>query len=279
MDNIASNGFEHTHWIQRVFWAFTEGSVATALLVTGGGNALRGLQAASIISGLPFTVLLAFMCMSIYRMCERAEKNDKEEIQMSLQDEYKIHRTFQTPPFGGVFNVVEHALSWGEPHQARAATMPMPAKQDFIDFFVATVAPFVVLFKIYSKFSPKKEQQTGNRIMTGIYTSFFLLWVVLFACIGGISHGLRAFGWIFFLFNGFILSRLRSKYFMVGSVHIGCVQLTNHFLPPSVNFRARHNIAGNIVADCLLSTFFWPPVLIQLMEELEFNTSNREVDV
>jgi choline-glycine betaine transporter len=29
VDHLASNGFEDTHWLQRVFWAFTEGAVVS----------------------------------------------------------------------------------------------------------------------------------------------------------------------------------------------------------------------------------------------------------
>ena len=54
VDHLASNGHEDHHWLQRVFWALTEGAVATALLKAGGGTALGALQAGSIVFGLPF---------------------------------------------------------------------------------------------------------------------------------------------------------------------------------------------------------------------------------
>jgi len=54
VDHLASNGHEDHHWLQRVVWAFTEGAVATALLVAGGSDALGALQAAAIVFGLPF---------------------------------------------------------------------------------------------------------------------------------------------------------------------------------------------------------------------------------
>merc|ERR1712176_662561 len=52
VDILASNGRTEHHWIQRVFWAITEGAVATALLVAGGPEALRALQAAGIVFSL-----------------------------------------------------------------------------------------------------------------------------------------------------------------------------------------------------------------------------------
>jgi hypothetical protein len=51
VDTLASNGAEEHHWLQRLFWALTEGAVATGLLVAGGNSALSALQSASIVFG------------------------------------------------------------------------------------------------------------------------------------------------------------------------------------------------------------------------------------
>jgi len=47
---------------QRVFWALTEGAVAAALLLAGG---LAALQTASITTGLPFALVLLFVCYNL----------------------------------------------------------------------------------------------------------------------------------------------------------------------------------------------------------------------
>ncbi|MDE0519509.1 MAG: BCCT family transporter [Candidatus Dadabacteria bacterium] len=49
---------------QRVFWCTLEGAVAIALLLGGG---LKSLQAASITAGLPFSILLILMTVSIWK--------------------------------------------------------------------------------------------------------------------------------------------------------------------------------------------------------------------
>ena len=49
---------------QRVFWCTLEGGVAIALLLGGG---LKSLQAASLIAGLPFSILLILMTVSIWK--------------------------------------------------------------------------------------------------------------------------------------------------------------------------------------------------------------------
>ena len=44
IDCLTANGDPDPPAIQRVFWAFTEGATATALLVAGGKNGLTALQ-------------------------------------------------------------------------------------------------------------------------------------------------------------------------------------------------------------------------------------------
>jgi len=63
IDSITAGGKLHVPVGQRIFWAITEGAVAAALLYGGG---LRALQTASIISGLPFVLILLAMCYSLY---------------------------------------------------------------------------------------------------------------------------------------------------------------------------------------------------------------------
>jgi len=56
---------------QKIFWCFTEGIVAISLVAASNGGALKTLQAASIIIGLPFTFLLCMMVPSCYRAMKR----------------------------------------------------------------------------------------------------------------------------------------------------------------------------------------------------------------
>ena len=65
-DSMASNGIDVTPVIQRIFWAFSIGATATALLVAGGTTALQALQAVSIVIGLPFTFIILFMFKSMW---------------------------------------------------------------------------------------------------------------------------------------------------------------------------------------------------------------------
>ncbi len=67
IDSITAGGKIDAPVPQRIFWAVIEGVVASALLFGGGADALGALQAAAISVGLPFTVVLLVMCISLYK--------------------------------------------------------------------------------------------------------------------------------------------------------------------------------------------------------------------
>jgi BCCT family betaine/carnitine transporter len=72
IDTITSGGKIDAPLPQRVFWCVFEGLVAIVLLLSVGG--LRSLQSMVISTGLPFTVVLLFMCYAIFKglISERA---------------------------------------------------------------------------------------------------------------------------------------------------------------------------------------------------------------
>ena len=95
IDCLSANGKQDPPIIQRIFWALTEGACATALLKAGGSDALSALQTASIASGLPYTVLLNFMCVALWRAL-RQESGDYDpkdaEFTMGIFDITSINR-------------------------------------------------------------------------------------------------------------------------------------------------------------------------------------------
>ena len=77
IDSITAGGKLDAPVGQRIFWAFTEGAVAATLLLGGG---LKALQTASIVSGLPFAIILIVMCFSLVKgLHEEVEAMEKEE--------------------------------------------------------------------------------------------------------------------------------------------------------------------------------------------------------
>jgi choline/glycine/proline betaine transport protein len=67
IDHLTSGGKHDAPVAMRVFWAVTEGVVASTLLIAGGSSGLEALQAAAISTGLPFAFVLVFMTYAIYR--------------------------------------------------------------------------------------------------------------------------------------------------------------------------------------------------------------------
>eukprot|EP00746_Dinoflagellata_sp_MGD_P136124 gnl/MRDRNA2_/MRDRNA2_70101_c0_seq1.p1 gnl/MRDRNA2_/MRDRNA2_70101_c0~~gnl/MRDRNA2_/MRDRNA2_70101_c0_seq1.p1 ORF type:complete len:916 (+),score=91.06 gnl/MRDRNA2_/MRDRNA2_70101_c0_seq1:136-2748(+) len=66
VDMFASNGDEDPPTSQRIFWSITEGATCSALLWSGknlptAGGALKALQSASLLTGLPYTFIM-FWC-------------------------------------------------------------------------------------------------------------------------------------------------------------------------------------------------------------------------
>ncbi|WP_083660118.1 BCCT family transporter [Acuticoccus yangtzensis] len=64
IDMLTAGGDPDPPTIQRIFWAVSEGCVAAVLLLAGG---LDALQAAAIIAGFPFAVVLAFIAVGLVR--------------------------------------------------------------------------------------------------------------------------------------------------------------------------------------------------------------------
>ena len=71
IDSITAGGLIDAPVSQRVLWCLLEGAIAIVLLWSGG---LSALQAASVATGLPFTLILLVMCIAIYKGLNRERK-------------------------------------------------------------------------------------------------------------------------------------------------------------------------------------------------------------
>lgn len=74
IDTITAGGKTDAPVSQRVFWCSFEGLVAAVLLLVGGSEALGALQAMAVSTGLPFTIVLLLMCVSLWIGLSRASK-------------------------------------------------------------------------------------------------------------------------------------------------------------------------------------------------------------
>mmetsp|Transcript_31451 Transcript_31451/g.93412 ORF Transcript_31451/g.93412 Transcript_31451/m.93412 type:complete len:897 (-) Transcript_31451:24-2714(-) len=80
VDMISANGHHDPPVIQRIFWSFTEGATACALLAAGRNlpnsqGSLRALQAVSILMGLPYTFVL-FWCSQALLLLVKEESGE-----------------------------------------------------------------------------------------------------------------------------------------------------------------------------------------------------------
>ncbi|WP_026915334.1 BCCT family transporter [Christiangramia portivictoriae] len=87
IDSLTTGGKIDAPVGQRIFWAVTEGAVAAVLLIGGG---LQALQTATIVTGLPFAIILLVMCYSLYKGLQEDHEQmeeKKSEKQMKNYEE------------------------------------------------------------------------------------------------------------------------------------------------------------------------------------------------
>ncbi len=71
VDALITRGSKRSPTRQRVIWGVTEGAIAAVLLFFGGDQALQSLQTGSITTGLPFSIILLFICYNLFRALRR----------------------------------------------------------------------------------------------------------------------------------------------------------------------------------------------------------------
>ena len=74
IDTITAGGKTDAPASQRVFWCVFEGLVAATLLLVGGKESLNALQAMAVSTGFPFTIILLFMCISLFMGLRKVSK-------------------------------------------------------------------------------------------------------------------------------------------------------------------------------------------------------------
>ncbi|RXJ90674.1 choline transporter [Arcobacter sp. CECT 8983] len=85
IDSLASGGVIHTPIWQRSFWVILEGLVASILLVAGG---LGALQTASIVSALPFAIIMIIAAIGMWRALiieDHREDSLQHNVNMNFQ--------------------------------------------------------------------------------------------------------------------------------------------------------------------------------------------------
>lgn len=159
VDLIAANGRE-AHVVQRVFWALTEGAVAIAVVASGGFDSLSGLQAVSIVMGLPFTFIMMLMCTALWRALK---------LEAGHMAPVNQRTDWTLPLYGGVLDVPEWVLTCGR--------CRLPSKKVTCDFFMALLFPGFAVYKSMNGMAAHEEKPvpTFVRILLAKLTQFFFL--------------------------------------------------------------------------------------------------------
>jgi len=242
VDLIAANG-QDAHVVQRVFWAVTEGGVAVALLQAGGTQSLKALQAVSIIAGLPFTVILMFMCTGIWR----ALKIDQGHMAL------RQNRTdWCMPLYGGVFDIFEFVLSLGK--------SALPEVDAIKGFLLGIFDPPLLLFRSMRGLASKQEaskMQASTMAQDGLLAAacallYVAFWSLHFIALG-VNGGLSGMAWAA----------------LVGFAAL--VAVCRH------NIRTVYGIEGSGPEDFFAALFMWPQVLAQMARQVTEEVKPKKV--
>lgn len=186
IDCLSANGDAEPPVIQRVFWALTEGACATALLYSGGTNGLQALQAVSIASGVPYTIMLCFMCVALWRAVK---------IEAGDLDPHGPH--FST----GLLDV-----------------LTQPTMSSVQKVLIAIVAPWYSMGNAASKFAGREDRK--YLYMLALAAPFYL-WIVCMA-LEPVVQGISYVGWTiligFFAYATAIRNSIREKYAIYGNM-------------------------------------------------------------
>ncbi|KEP71323.1 BCCT family transporter [Thioclava sp. BHET1] len=108
IDMLTAGGDADPPKVQRLFWAITEGAVASVLLLAGG---LQALQAAAVVAGFPFAIVCLFILIGlikalrwdplmVYRHNQRFRSDEEADHAMPNELPGDLYGANPTPPPG-----------------------------------------------------------------------------------------------------------------------------------------------------------------------------------
>jgi len=122
VDIISANGHPDPPIPQRIFWSFTEGATACALLAAGrnmpnSDGSLKALQSASMVSGLPYTFILFWCAQSLVLLCREEAgviSKDRKQFQVFIMSFARWQSLLLAivAPGVGIARVIEEVGGW-----------------------------------------------------------------------------------------------------------------------------------------------------------------------
>lgn len=82
IDGITAGGKLESPAPQRIFWAVMQGLIAGVLLYGGGEHALSALQAGTVATGIPFTLVLILISISLFKGLLSSLKEERERASL-----------------------------------------------------------------------------------------------------------------------------------------------------------------------------------------------------
>ena len=89
MGSLSENGAEEPSKFNVIFWGVSTGAVAAAMLLAGGDQpdeALEGLKNITIVSSVPFVIVLSMLCVSIWKDLSRDPLVIREDLAKAVLD-------------------------------------------------------------------------------------------------------------------------------------------------------------------------------------------------
>jgi choline-glycine betaine transporter len=242
VDMISANGTKkEPHRIQKVLWAWTEGAVAIALMRID-SKGTQALQAVSICCGLPYTILLCFMCVSLYKAVKE-DQGDLEAIETRPQWVFGLYE--------GIFDIFEAFASLDKGSGAREY---LPSSGVVVSFFKGFVAPF----EPCRVFLHKHGQQSPV-IGVALFFSFYMAVALVISGEVNKSSGHWAIGWTFYMAFCALFANVRCEARKVYEIDGNWVEdfFCVMFLYPQTAAQLEHQLAqpepkksdGPITAD------------------------------
>lgn len=205
IDCLCANGVNSPPAPQRILWALTEGACATALIqagkdqADGAGGTLGALSAASVCAGLPYTIIICFMCTSLWRAC-------------------------------GVIEGTCKGNNWKNDILKPIVTNPFTNMGDIILLLLGFTVPAFVYFSAAKNYNLNRMRHLTLSLFAFICNGLF--WIFQFVTWGlqasddkdEYSHGRGAWalGWVCFCGVAFLFANLRNqirtKNFIIGNI-------------------------------------------------------------
>jgi hypothetical protein len=263
LDLIGTSGKTNSSPVQKQLWSFTLGATAIALLIAGGARSLTALQTVLNAIGLPMTILITSLCLSLKAGCEMEVHEDTiqhltvaEGRFDNLFDNVNGFEFWQTSMLGGIFDTFEFILSLGK--------VRYPSLHHWTEFIFALFCPWFYLGKTQAMVS---ELETGKPI--NIFGK-------------GFSHEVRiaqlamaSSAVLFYMSVIFWILEVKYENFWV-------IGISTYFLFTCIvatvrgNVRRLVSIYGDSSRDLVASFCAYPLCIVQMHDEIKLRTTGSE---